>query len=41
MKSRTNIKFDTNLIKIGQGITKLLLFEDFNMANIDATILNL
>ena len=30
----------TSLIKIGQGITKLLLFEYFNMTNIGAAILN-
>ena len=28
------MKFGTRLIKIGQEITKLLLFEDFNMADI-------
>ena len=41
MKSLTNYKFDTSLIKIGQEITKLLLFEDFNMANIGAAIMNI
>ena len=34
------IEFDTSLIKTGQWITKLLLFEDFNMASIGAAILN-
>ena len=34
-------KTDTKLIKIGQDITKLLLFEGFNMADIGATILNI
>ena len=29
------------LIKIGQEITKLLLFEEFNMADIGAAILNI
>ena len=39
-RAKQTIKLDTILIKISQGITKLLLFEDFNMANIGAAILN-
>ena len=42
MKSLTNRKKnDTSLIKIGQEITKLLLFEGFNIADIDTAILNI
>ena len=33
--------FDKRMFKIGQEITKLLLFEDFNMADIGAAILNI
>ena len=35
-RAQQTIKIDTILIKIGQEITKLLLFEGFNMANIGA-----
>ena len=35
------MNFDTNLIKIGQEITKLWVFEDFNMDDIGAAILNI
>ena len=40
-KAEQTIKIDTDLIKIGQEITKLLLLETFNMADIGATILNI
>ena len=35
------MNFDTSSIKIGQEITKLWLFEDFNMTDNDAAILNI
>ena len=35
------MNFDTSLIKIGQEITKLWLFEDFNMDDIGTAILNI
>ena len=34
------VNIDTNLIKIGQEITNILLFVGFNMAFIGAAILN-
>ena len=40
-KVSTKMNFDTSLIKIGQEITKLLVFEDFNRDDIGAAILNI
>ena len=34
----SSVKIDTSLIKIGQEIAMLLLFEGFNMANIGTAI---